>query len=160
MFELHDPAFRVTLDWTKRVYLTPDEMVRFSVPGVWKWNWKPVWVFRSGTCKLRSWGSTTSSFVEERLWKPNGRKREYATLRVLGRKQQKPTLVNLSREYLFQGYYVAPRIDGKAGGPGLENRQGSGETRQSETAKVSAQRPSGWNATLGSMSCLVSYRTI
>lgn len=36
MFELHDPAFRVTLDWTKRVYLTPDEMVRFSVPGVWK----------------------------------------------------------------------------------------------------------------------------
>ena len=76
--------------------------------------------------------------MEERLWKPNGRKREYAILSVLGRKQQKPTLVYFSRKYLFQGYYVAPRINGKAGGPGLENGQGPGETRQSETAKVSA----------------------
>lgn len=38
MFVLRGPAFRVTLDWAKRVHVTPSEVIRVSVPEIWTWD--------------------------------------------------------------------------------------------------------------------------
>lgn len=43
-----------------------------------------------------------------------------ATLRALGGKVQKPFPVNLGRNTLLRGHFVAPRMTGKATEPGLD----------------------------------------